>query len=127
MRIPDCRTDKDYNEKYLDQASKLIIAGFDECVEDHIDSFLANLEDHFPKDSFLGHALFTELPENLKDNYDYPYKEGGEKREIVTYADLLRQTALEYLEGERDEIITSMIDNMDDEMYDAIRKSVDGE
>ena len=49
----------------------------------------------------------------------------SEKRICKTYADLFRKVLLEDIESVRDEVITSMIDNMSDEEYEEIKKRVD--
>ena len=48
----------------------------------------------------------------------------SEEREINTHADLLRYKLLTWIESERDELITSMLDNMDEDIYEALRNKV---
>jgi hypothetical protein len=71
--------------------------------------------------------LNKELPDYLKEKYEMEFTFGdrdNEEREIKTYADLLRMKLLEWIEMERNELITSMIDNMDEDIYNAIRNKV---
>lgn len=48
-----------------------------------------------------------------------------EERKVETYADLIRYKILEWIENERNELITSMIDAMDDEEYKKIKEKAD--
>ena len=132
-RIPDCRTDEAYNQKYLNKRDKAELFGFDYCTEAAVDNFFENIDDIFPKDSYLGHVLNEELPEDMQEEYEMEFsfrlgvdEPASEKRICKTYADLFRMALLEDIENVRDEVITSMIDNMSDEEYEAIKAKVDG-
>lgn len=106
--IPDCREDDDYNEKYLNHDDKEYIKGYDYAVEDALDSFFNNIGDFDfdvdGEDIDLGKILL---------NHE-------------TILNKLKEAMKEHFESERDEMITSMIDNMDDEEYAKIRTEVDG-
>lgn len=114
--IPDCRTDEVYNEKNLNEDDKQFVKGFDWCVESAADCFFDNLDVYFGDDSHLMHVLNEELPQGLKGKYEVYLGSGAtDTRDITTYGDLLRARMLEFIESERDELITSMIDNLCDE------------
>lgn len=126
-RIPDCRTDENYNQKYLDRDNSNVISGYDWCTEMAVDNFFDNFGD--VDDEYLTHILSEKVPDILKSEYEMDFTFGDsktEKRKIETYADLLRLKILEWIEAERDELITSMIDNMDEDEYKAIKEKVDG-
>lgn len=99
--IPNCRKDNDYNQKYLNEKDKEFVRGFDYAFNDALDSFFANIDDMDfdvdDEDIDLGKILTNHeaILERLKDNI------------------------LEWFEGERDEMITSMIDHMDENEYEA--------
>ena len=116
--IPDCRTDEVYNVKNLSEDDKQFVNGFDYCTEVAADCFFDNLNAFFGSDSHLLHALNEELPEELKETYDVEFDYIGEHesvtREVKTYADLLRVRMLDFIEAQRDELITSMIDDASD-------------
>ena len=122
--IPDCRTDEHYNEKFLGKPDKDFIRGFDWCVEMAADNFFDNemfgLE---APDNYLGHILCEEAGEHLQEEYvqEHIFLNNGEDepRKVKTFADLIRYKLLQWVEMERDELITSMIDNMSDEEYAA--------
>lgn len=130
--IPNCRTDENYNQKYLNQKDKEFISGYDWCVEQVVDNFFDNNYDH-DDEGYLEHILAQELPECMKDNYEMEAgtDENGqrkyEEREVKTYADLLRMQILAWVETERDELITSMIDDMSEEEYNANKEKADAE
>jgi hypothetical protein len=130
MRIPDCRTDEYYNQKYLNANDKAELVGYDWCAEEVVDNFFNNIEDAFERDSYFGHALYEKIPEDMQEEYDMIFSFGKEApteehRKCETYADLFRMQLLEWIENERDEMITSMIDNMNDEEYEANKAEVD--
>ncbi len=129
--IPDCRNDENYNEKYLNNFDKEFVRGYDWCVEMSVDNFFDNLDIYFGDDSHIMHLLNEELPENMREEYEIERtfadeNDRVEKRDVKTYVDLLRSKILDYIEMERDELITSMIDNMDEQEYSEIKAKVDG-
>ena len=129
--IPDCRNDENYNEKYLNNFDKEFVRGYDWCVEMSVDNFFDNLDIYFGDDSHIMHLLNEELPENMREEYEIERtfadeNDRVEKRDVKTYVDLLRSKILDYIEIERDELITSMIDNMDEQEYAEIKAKVDG-
>lgn len=126
--FPDARTDEFYNQKYLNKVDKEFIAGYDWNTENVVDNFFNNLEDL--DSDYLTNLLSEKVPDHLKEQYEMIFTNGGEptteERHVVTYADYLRVRLLDSIESERDQMITSMIDNMDDEEYKHIRTEVDG-
>ena len=125
--IPDCRTDANYNEKYLNERDKEFIAGFDWAIENAVDNFFYNnfekgLDDH----EFVGHTMVEELPDSLKKEIEVEFEDSHkEVRKIETIADYVRSKILDWCEYERDNLITSMIDNMDEKEYKSIKERVD--
>ena len=105
MHIPDCRSDEAYNEKYLNDRDARFISGYDFAVE-----AVANI--------FNNLNVYPDFEDLLTDN----------KAIIIDgKADVAKEAIDDWLESERDMLITSMIDNMDDDEYDAIKSRVDGE
>lgn len=129
-RIPDCRNDENYNEKYLNKRDKEFVSGYDWCTECAVDTFFDNLDAFISVDSVLMDALNKELPDCMKSEEEIEFTFGTmekEVRKIETYGDLLRSQLLEYIENERDELITSMIDSMDDNEYELNKAKANGE
>lgn len=127
--IPDCRTDKNYNQKYLNKLDKEFLAGFDWCMENAVDNFFDNNYD-FDDGSYIGHQLLQELSEGDKDDYvmEFTFNDRkDEERKIETIIDKVRYEILAWIESERDMLITSMIDAMDEEEYHKIKSEVDKE
>lgn len=118
--IPDCRNDETYNFDNLVKDSQTYVRGYDHCAEDVVDSFFDNLDVYFDDDSYIMHMLNEKLPESLQDEYERDKvdidtgKEVSEKRKVETYADLLRSKLLDWIEDERDTLITALIDSQDD-------------
>jgi len=118
--IPDCRKDETYNFDNLVKDSQTYVRGYDHCAEDVVDSFFDNLDVYFDDDSYIMHMLNEKLPESLQDEYEWDEvdidtgKEVSEKRKVETYADLLRSKLLDWIEDERDTLITALIDSQDD-------------
>ena len=127
--IPDCRRDEYYNQKYLNEKDSEFIRGFDWCSENAVDVFFDNMEEFFGIDSYLMHILNEEIPEQDHEEYVWinSFDERiQEKRTVKTYLDAIRAHLVDWVEMHRDELITSMIDNMKEEEYKAIKEKVDG-
>jgi hypothetical protein len=127
--FPECRNDNYYNEDFLGNTDKSFLQGFDWATEMAVDNFFDNYFGDMPieENGELSTMLNKELPDYLKEKYEMEFTFGdrdNEEREIKTYADLLRMKLLEWIEMERNELITSMIDNMDEDIYNAIRNKV---
>lgn len=100
--IPDCRTDEWYNEKYLNVNDKNFVAGYDWAVEQAL--CLLDNANVYPKLEML-------LAEGV----------------AVTSAgkdDIIREALKNWMEMSRDELITSMIDGMDDDEYNQNKAEV---
>lgn len=126
--IPDCRRDKYYNQKYLNEKDSEFVRGFDWCAEIAMDNFFNNIDDFFERDSFIMHMLLQEIPEMDHEVYEWnnSFSENPvENREIRTYLDKLRAYLIDWVENHRDELITSMIDGMDNDEYKRIKDEVD--
>ena len=107
--IPDTRTDETYNQKYLNEKDREFIRGFDFAVDDVLESFFMNVGDcdlDVEGEDIDLAKIFTNHPE---------------------ITEKLKTTMQEWIEGERDTMITSMIDHMEDTEYDAIKEKVDSE
>lgn len=106
--IPDCRTDDTYNQKYLTQDRKIYIAGYDTAVEE-AGTFFENIDcyiDEFDVDSTdINLAYFLEHHEDVREK--------------------LTECLADWLEMHRNEIITSLIDDMSSEEFDRIKAEVD--
>lgn len=125
--IPDCRKDEYYNQKYLNEKDSEFIRGFDWCAEMAMDNFFNNIDDFFERDSYIMHILNEEIPETDHEEYVMESSFDGteEKRTIKTYLDKIRAYLIDWVEGERDQLITSMIDDMDKDEYKRIKDKVD--
>lgn len=126
--FPDTRTDDYYNEDFLQQADAEFVRGFDWAIEFVLDNLFNNL-DVAIQDEVVIRFMEKDLPKDMRGNTYTPifrFLQGGEpeERTITTYADMIRANVLEYAEMERDELITSMIDNMDEDVYQAVRNKV---
>lgn len=102
MIVPNCREDDTYNEKYLNDEDKRFLKGYDWAVENAL-NLLNNTDTYDELDDILD-------PNKAIVNVD--------KHEI------LRDALADWLEGERDMLITSMIDNMDNEEYEKNKANV---
>lgn len=107
--IPDCREDESYNEKYLNETDKEYIKGYDYAVEEVLETFFANID----------------VYDLRVDGEDIDLGLILENHESI--ADKLKDAMKQCFESERDQIITSMIDHMDDEEYEQIKEKVDKE
>jgi hypothetical protein len=107
--IPDCREDESYNEKYLNETDKEYIRGYDYAVEEVLETFFANLDcyDFRVDGEDIDLGLILENHESI--------------------ADKLKDAMKQWFESERDQMITSMIDHMDDNEYEQIKEKVDKE
>lgn len=109
--IPDCRTDETYNEKHLNEKNKEFVRGFDWCAEEAVDMLFDNLDCIENED--LVAFLERDLPDGPEGEYEWRSTFSGdtEKREILTFGDYLRSQIIDWIEMERNELITSMLDS----------------
>lgn len=118
--IPGCRTDEHYNQKFLKGSDKEFVRGFDWCVEAAVENFFnSDMFELTKSETYLGHTLSEPVPESLRTEYTFRGDGLEQHRSVVTYADLIRYKLLQWVEMERNMLITSMIDNMSDEEYAA--------
>lgn len=114
--IQDCRTEGPYNEKNLNAKDAEFVRGYDWCAEMVVDCFFDNMGDYL--DAFIMRYLKERVWEGEKTNYEWECSFGSlarkEIRKVETYADLFRLKMIEWIENERNELITSMIDAAND-------------
>lgn len=117
--IPDCRNDEHYNEDFLDRQDKEFIKGFDFCLE-QIKNLIENNLDVYETE--LSDVWDDDLGEQPQDEV---FATTDELYTIVDENKILLSLIVEHwAEMQRDELITSMIDGMDDDIYKAIRHRV---
>lgn len=102
--FPDCRTHEFYNQKYLNDNDKEFVKGFDFAVEQVL-NLVDNNADVYPD--------FEEILNRDKAVINV------DKEKIV------HEAIEQWLESERDMLITSMIDNMGEEEFESIKEKVD--
>lgn len=131
--IPNCREDEDYNEKYLNAMDKEFVRGFDYCLEMAVCNFFDNNFDGCDT-SYIGTILQQNLPEHMRDRYEIEHKFGVtdeykriEVVETKTYADWLKSEIIQWVEAHRNDLIVSMLEDMDDDEYDQIKEQIDGQ
>jgi hypothetical protein len=131
--IPDCREDEVYNEKYLVDRDKQFVDGYDWCLECAVDNFWDNLGVYFGIDSAVRFFLDQKLPEKMRDEYEVEWKyfgadgDASSTRKVETIGDLLRSNMLDWVERQRNELITGMIDGMEPGKLREIKDRVDAE
>lgn len=111
-----------YCEKYVQGKDKEFLRGFDWCTEEVVDNFFDNLDTYgIDKGSYIGNVLLSEVPEEMREEYEIENTFGEDNRErkrtVRTYADWLRYNILDWIETERNMLVTSMIDSMPEEEY----------
>ena len=124
--IPDGRTDEFYNQKFLNNEGKAELKGYDWCAEEVVDCFFDNIDN---AGEYLEAILNTEIPEETHETYEWvpTFGDEAETRTIKTWGDLLRARLLDWIESNRNELIVSLIENMDDEELEAIREKINGQ
>lgn len=114
MLIPDCRVDETYNEDFLSNTDKNFIAGFDYALE-CITNIFSNL------DVYESELSDTDTKRERKED-ELPPSSTKELKDILeNNAELLTGIMSHWHEMERDEIITSMIDSMDEKDYNELK------
>lgn len=136
--IPDCRERfkpifnakcneneiNDYWDGYLNEKDKEYIKGWDIVTKDIIPSFLANISDfECMNEVFVKSEIEEAGKYDCIFELDTDISENAPK--AVRFLRKLHEELVEWIEGERDEMIVSMIDNMDEEEYNAIRTERD--
>lgn len=100
--IPDCRTDENYNVEALNDKDKQFVRGYDWSAEQEMPNFFNNLEVYFGEDSYIMHVL--------KEKSTSTDEEGNP----LTYWDEIKECLADWMEMQRDELITSMIDSYEE-------------
>ena len=104
MIVANCREDSAYNEDFLTNMDKEFIQGFDYCLEQIVNLFENNLDEYeFERKGVI------DVMQVLEEN----------KGEIV---EIIRDWA----ESDRNMMITSMIDHMDNKEYEINRNKALG-
>jgi len=117
--IPNCRTDEDYNQKNLNDKDAEFIAGYDWNRIFAVENFFDNIDEYnieaMEPESEEESALLDYLEE---------HPEAAEAMKNVLVENI-KEAMLHHIEMERDELITSMIDNMDDDEWAKIKEETD--
>lgn len=116
--IPDTRNDSTYNEKFLNDGDDAFVQGFDFAIDTMINLFGNNLD--------VYEEELTELcPEGHEKEWDEAFAKREDLYEIVEdNKEILCAIIKDWAEEERDSIITSCIDGMDEEEYEMIKENV---
>ena len=112
-KIPD-EPNPYYEGNVKTEGNLEFIRGYDWCAENVVDAFFDNLDAYFGDDSVVTDLFEKELPERCKDKYLPPSSfadEDPELREVETYGDLIRQCLLDWIEEDRNVLVTSIIDD----------------
>lgn len=112
--IPDCREDEYYNEKYLQGADADFVAGYDYATMVGVNPIFANCE-------IFDNYADEEENTDAEDNIDYrelskditPNNLFKVFRARKDLAEHLQECINNYIEIERDKMVMSMIDRMD--------------
>jgi hypothetical protein len=130
MTFPKCREDDYYNQDFLDGTDKEFLRGFDWAIEMVVDNFFDILEYRLSDNDTLLNMLNKKIPKDMREEYtmEFTYPADNprenEDRKVKTYADWLRFMLLKEAECNRNNLIISMIDDMDEKIYNAIRNKV---
>ena len=108
--IPDCRTDENYNFDKLTPENKEYVKGFDHCVDEAVKSFFYNLDVYYDDDSYFMHFFSERLPDEVLSGFAPKEMLREDQEPVVTYGDLFKNHLLHWIESERDELITGLID-----------------
>ncbi len=107
--FPDCRTDEYYNQKYLGEKDAEFLAGCDFALM-MIDSLFNNLEIYYDDFEFddedINLARFLDKHDKIRER--------------------LQEAVKDWYEMERNQLVASMIDGMDQDDYDTRKQEVDG-
>lgn len=119
--IPDCRTDENYNQKYLDDTNAEFIAGFDWARIFGVESCFDNMDIY--EDAIKEIEAETEEEQALLD-FCEKHKEAAEAA-FKALLESVKDSILDYIEMQRDELITSMIDNMGEKEFEERKAKTD--
>ena len=131
--IPNCRVDEAYNEKILNEEDSQYMYGYDICVDESVDNFFNNLKNW---EADIKEAMYgedSEAPLDIDyetvwndDMYysDYQEEDLQKMGSVTRLLLLLKERMLEWAECNRNEIITGLIENMDDAEYEELKEKV---
>ena len=131
IRIPDCRTDEFYNEKYLNEKDMEFISGFDYVTEFAVSAFFYNAEVYDDVFKSIGlNPRFIDTDTVTDDNKLINELTADDvcnmtKETLIFKA--FRESMLHCIEMQRNITITSAIDHMPEEEYRRIKEKVDNE
>lgn len=113
--FPDCRHDDTYNEDFLNSSDKAFVQGMDYAIEQIKNLFLGNLD-----------VYENELSETLSEGEEKGEDEAFASREdlfeiLQENTEILTAIIQNWHEMERNEMITSMLDEYDDDEYQKLR------
>jgi hypothetical protein len=116
--FPDVRNDDTYNDHFLEDRDEQFLAGYDMAYDEIINLIANNL------DTYEG-----ELNELCPDGYEMDEDEAFSKREdlyqiLEENREILCAVIKDWLEMSRNELVTSMIDDMDESVYETVKKDV---
>lgn len=121
-----------YWQKFLNKSDKEFVAGYDHCIEDVVSNLFNNLDVY---ENELNRAWFADDDDReydfdydfINDEKDFDEMTDEELSEIGRFNRVLKvmkKIVLHWTEMERDQLVVSMIDSMDEEEYEAIKKAV---
>ena len=117
MLFPDCRNDDCYNEDFLNPADKSFIKGMDYALEQIKNLFSGNLD-------VFEEELTETLPEGETAGEDEVFASREDLLEILQEnTEILAAVVQNWHEMSRNEMITSMIDNYDDDEFKKLRET----
>ena len=121
MIVADCRKDETYNQDFLGKNDRSFLDGYDWCVSMAVDNAFDNIFAIVPEDNKerISDFFDTELPDWMQLEYVFSGREGTEKRKVKTYGEYFRFAMFRHSEMQRNELITSMIESMTEEEYEA--------
>jgi hypothetical protein len=109
MIFPNTRKDDYYNQEFLNKNDKEVITGYDYAVEAAL-----NLFDNL-------NAYQEELNDMLEEDDNPIFKVLNFYAIIEEKSNTIQNIVRDWLENGRDDLITSMIDNMDENEYETNR------
>lgn len=131
-RIPDCREDSTYNERFLNEPDSQYILGYDSCVDNGITSFFDNIDNFIPEITLaLGLDEDDEIEIDCsivngdKEFYEYTEEELDEVDHLTSLLLLIRTYMCQWAEHSRDELIVSLLENTDEQEYEELKTKSD--
>ena len=113
-----------YWEGYLNDDYKQFLRGYDSAVEDTLDSFFASICDCEFLEEIFNHHEIEEI-EKSESAFNLEFELPDDAPKSVRFVRGLYEELRREFENERNEMIVTFIENMDDDEYKAIRKEKD--